>query len=214
MAGYSMDDIETIRRKSGISYEEAAALLQYHGGDLLQALMDLERNGKLKDDKKDQRRSEKPRRHGIMELLENLYCVRVRIRRGNATVLNLSVIIIALLIVLHPWFALLALALSLILGYKISFIRHDTAFEGADLQDSFQHAADHMKSSFGEFTRGFSEKENAPGQDSGTATTGFTDRSGQTHRAPSMQVPYRGQGRDGSVSVEQDQDGFTSATIQ
>lgn len=45
MASYTIEDIELIRRKSGISYQEAVSLLDYHNGNVARALVDLERNG-------------------------------------------------------------------------------------------------------------------------------------------------------------------------
>ena len=50
MASYTIEDIELIRRKSGISYQEAVSLLDYHNGNVARALVDLERNGPLKPD--------------------------------------------------------------------------------------------------------------------------------------------------------------------
>ena len=49
MAAYTIEDIELIRRKSGISYQEAVALLDYHNGNVARALVDLERNGRIKE---------------------------------------------------------------------------------------------------------------------------------------------------------------------
>ena len=48
MERYTIEDIEFIRRKSGISYQEAVALLDYHNGNVARALVDLERNGRIK----------------------------------------------------------------------------------------------------------------------------------------------------------------------
>ena len=50
MANYTIDDIEILRKKSGITYEEAVNLLEYHNGSLTRSLVDLERNGRLRDD--------------------------------------------------------------------------------------------------------------------------------------------------------------------
>ena len=41
MAAYTIEDIELIRRKSGISYQEHVALLDYHNGNVARALGDL-----------------------------------------------------------------------------------------------------------------------------------------------------------------------------
>ena len=50
MEAYTIEDIETIRKKSGLTYQEAVALLDYHNGSLARALIDLEKNGRLKED--------------------------------------------------------------------------------------------------------------------------------------------------------------------
>ena len=51
MAKYTIEDIEILRQKSGISYEEAVNLLEYHNGSLARALVDLEKNGRLRNEK-------------------------------------------------------------------------------------------------------------------------------------------------------------------
>ena len=50
MASYTIEDIELLRKKSGMTYQEAVALLDYHDGNLARALIDLEKNGRLKED--------------------------------------------------------------------------------------------------------------------------------------------------------------------
>ena len=49
MAQYTIEDIEILRHKSGISYEEAVNLLEYHNGSLARALVDLEKNGRIRE---------------------------------------------------------------------------------------------------------------------------------------------------------------------
>ena len=41
MDAYTIEDVELLRRKSGMTYQEAVALLEYHTGDLARALIDL-----------------------------------------------------------------------------------------------------------------------------------------------------------------------------
>ena len=50
MEPYTIEDIEILRQKSGLSYQEAVALLDYHNGSLARALIDLEKHGKLKNE--------------------------------------------------------------------------------------------------------------------------------------------------------------------
>ena len=47
MEPYTIEDIELLRQKSGISYQEAVALLDYHNGSLAHALIDLEKHNRL-----------------------------------------------------------------------------------------------------------------------------------------------------------------------
>ena len=50
MDAYTIEDVELLRRKGGMTYQEAVALLEYHNGDLARALIDLEKNGRLKEE--------------------------------------------------------------------------------------------------------------------------------------------------------------------
>ena len=64
MASYTIEDIEILRKKSGMTYQEAVALLDYHDGNLARALIDLEKNGRLK---------EEGTHHELMEAKETYY---------------------------------------------------------------------------------------------------------------------------------------------
>ena len=44
---YTIDDVETLRSKTGISYEEAVGLLEKYDGDVARALIELEKRGQL-----------------------------------------------------------------------------------------------------------------------------------------------------------------------
>ena len=47
---YTLDDIETLRSKTGVGYEEAVALLEKYDGDIARALVELEKRGRLNRD--------------------------------------------------------------------------------------------------------------------------------------------------------------------
>ena len=50
MDAYTIEDVELLRRKGGMTYQEAVALLEYHNGDMARALIDLEKHGRLKEE--------------------------------------------------------------------------------------------------------------------------------------------------------------------
>ena len=103
MERYTIEDIELIRRKSGISYQEAVALLDYHNGNVARALVDLERNGRIKPEGA-QRASEKSqaRKTGFSNLMTRLYQCRLKIKKGNITIANLSLLFSVVALIISP----------------------------------------------------------------------------------------------------------------
>ena len=94
METYTIEDIELLRKKSGLSYQEAVALLDYHNGNLARALIDLEKSGRLKEDNTEKEgtrtMSETGKKNDTKDkalgFLQKLYRSRVKIRKiGRAS---------------------------------------------------------------------------------------------------------------------------------
>lgn len=233
MAAYTIEDIELIRRKSGISYQEAVALLDYHNGNVARALVDLERNGRIKDSadapksKKDPHfyasvNGKQVNKSAIMELLHKCFRARVKIRRDDTPILNVSALFAALSVLISPHLVIVGAIVSLVLGYKFSFDKHDHAFDGENLERTVRHAAENVKSSVNDFTRSFqsnntdekaeSAKESAEEDRSYYASS----RPSATYRPsyPTMNVPVQVESQDGNVTIESDNEGYSSATVE
>lgn len=219
MAGYTIEDIDIIRRKSGISYQEAVALLEYHNGNLAQALIDLERNGKLK---KEEPRARKER-GGFVSLLHTLYRMRIRIRRDDVSIINFSVLYCAACVIFAPYLTVISAILALVLGYRFSFIRHDASFDKTDLEETFHHAADNVKSTLGDMAKGFSGSFAGQGSESKgreqeekrpVGDSFFATRPSASSASRSAAEPRRVSSQDGEVRFVQDRDGYSSATIE
>lgn len=236
MERYTIEDIELIRRKSGISYQEAVALLDYHNGNVARALVDLERNGRIKPEGA-QRASEKSqaRKTGFSNLMTRLYQCRLKIKKGNITIANLSLLFSVVALIISPHLVILGIILCLILGYHITFVKRDADFAAENLERMVKNAAQNVKSSVGDIARGFSDAINPedkpqqkpadPAQDAPqgsqqkrsfyqsnpAAATAPVDYTG---RAPVLQVPVQVESQDGKVAYSQDQDGYGNATIE
>ena len=78
MAKYTFEDIEILRQKSGISYEEAVNLLEYHNGSLARALVDLEKNGRLKTGPASSDAGKAPRACSPFSTASGCACARTR----------------------------------------------------------------------------------------------------------------------------------------
>ena len=234
MASYTLEDIELIRKKSGISYQEAVALLDYHNGNVARALVDLERNGRIKPENERgfyyETRSGHSGKVRPNDLISRLYQFRFKIKKGDITILNISMLFALLAAIISPHLLIISAILVLILGYHVSFDKRDKDFASANLEKMVRNATENVKSTVNDFANGFKDavqedkKEKDEGKTDGekkeersfyqsnpAATTYHTTYTGS---APTLQVPVQVESQDGSVRVEPDQDGYNNATIE
>lgn len=231
MAAYTIEDIELIRRKSGISYQEAVALLDYHNGNVARALVDLERNGRIKEGAEAPKQksgssatvNDKPvNKSTVMELLHKCFRARVKIRRENTPILNVSVLFAVLAMLISPHLVIIGAIIALVLGYKISFDKHDHAFDGENLERTVRSAAENVKASVNDFTKGFqnamNEEKSAEKTDSTADERSYyaANRPEPTYRPsyPTMNIPVQVESQDGNVTIESDSEGYSSATVE
>ncbi len=227
MAAYTIEDIELIRRKSGISYQEAVALLDYHNGNLARALVDLERNGRIKEgaDATKKKANANASMHvevnksSVMDLIHKCFRARIKIRRDDTPILNVSALFAALTVLVSPHIVIIGAIICLVLGYKFSFDKHDHAFDGENLERTVRNAAENVKSSVNDFTKGFqtaaAEKTEKPDEADGRSYYA-AKRPEATYRPsyPTMNVPVQVESQDGNVTIESDSDGYSSATVE
>ena len=157
MAAYSMEDIELIRRKSGITYEEAVSMLDYHNGDVARVLIDLEKNGRLHEmNTTNTTRAPETQMNGnkkggkFMNFIQKMLRTRIKVRKGDTPIINLSVLFVvgaALLMGLHRAFgiAVFGLILGLLMGYQINIDNNDEGFTQEKVEKIVRNAADNVK---------------------------------------------------------------------
>ncbi len=281
MESYTIEDIELIRKKSGLSYQEAVALLDYHSGSVARALIDLEKHGRLKNEentqKEEDRKMNSNEKRGetkekALNLLQKFYRCRVKIRKGETHIFNVSVLFAALCLLLAPHMTIAGIIVSMILGYQFSFTRMDPEFETDSIEKMVRNAAQNAKSSVSSVVQSISnetkdlqkkgnikfdlnihtgsdendvknekaakadnEKEddqlagiaqNIKKQtkeieetmdsffESNPAATSYHNAySAATSSVPTLQVPVQTETRDGEISTEDDQDGYSTVTI-
>lgn len=229
MAAYTIEDIELIRRKSGISYQEAVALLDYHNGNVARALVDLERNGRIKEG------AEAPKskpassasstkgngKSAVMELLHKCYRARVKVHRKDTVILNISSLFAGLSVLISPYLVIVGAILAMVLGYRIS-LENDHAFDGENLERTVRNAAENVKASVNDFARGFQDgkgqEKAADKAEASEAERSYyaANRPEPTYRPsyPTMNVPVQVESQDGSVTIESDNEGYSSATVE
>ncbi len=173
MASYTIEDIEMLRKKSGMTYQEAVSLLDYHDGNLARALIDLEKSGRLKEDIKmenvsrtnmgttQSRHSETKEK--ALNILQKLYRCRVKVQKGKTPIVNFSVLFGALCLILAPHMTIFGFILSLILGYQFSFTKLDEDFASDSLEKMVKNAAQNAKNSVSSAVQSFADEKKAAG---------------------------------------------------
>ena len=201
MAKYTIEDIEILRQKSGISYEEAVNLLEYHNGSLARALVDLEKNGRLKND------GQTTRQHrGLKGVFNTLFRLRLKVKKDRTTIINLSSLFVLLVLGTAPHICVIGLIVSLALGYRISIDRDSADFADDNFDDMVKNARSNVQNTVNSFTGQFSGEQ--PAQEQPEAA------KPRTESAPSGTKPVNVQFPDGgSVNVRDGGDGYNEADI-
>ena len=224
MERYTIEDIEILRRKSGISYEEAVNLLEYHNGNLARALVDLERNGRIKPQAEQKHTSHcaGPSGKKASNFFGRLYRFRLIVKKGSVTIVNLSLLFSLVALLISPHLVFLGLIVLLVLGYRVTVDSNSADFASDNLQSMVKNAAQNVKSTVNSLTKdlGGSDKQAVPKQDDGRSfyqsEPARPAPADQTPPAPPAQttpvsVQYQD---DGKVEVKEDADGYNEATIE
>lgn len=206
MAKYTIEDIEILRQKSGISYEEAVNLLEYHNGSLARALVDLEKNGRIKTD------SGAASHKGGKGVFDFLYRLRLKVRKDDMYIVNLSSIFLLFVLIVAPYVVIVGLIAALVLGYRIAVERNCRDFEADTFDSIVKNAKSNVQHTVNSFTQQFNQ---ATKEDEAKEDAGRPAPQPRTESAPSGTRPVNVQfPGGGSVDVHEDGDGYHEADIQ
>jgi len=207
MTKYTVEDIEILRQKSGISYEEAINLLEYHNGSLARALVDLEKNGRLRDVKPGHGATWKKEKKG--GLLNYLYRMRLKVTKGDLTIINVSSLFVIFTALSAFWVLIIGSVAAMVLGYRISMERNSPDFQAESLESLVRNASSNIKNS------AFSFAQDLGMLDRSQPEAPKEEEAPRAETPPSGTTPVTVQFPDGgSVNVKEGEDGFHEADIQ
>jgi hypothetical protein len=121
----NLDLIDELRKRANVSYTDAKEALEQCNGDLLEALVYLEKNNKVKSETNTKDWSEKAK--GLLHKGNN---TRFIISKKDRTALDLSVTWSAIITVCAPYVVVPMLGLGLCTGHKMKLVSQD----GEDMQ--------------------------------------------------------------------------------
>jgi len=210
MAHYTVEDIEILRQKSGISYEEAVNLLEYHNGSLARALVDLEKNGRIKDSKSSAYGTHHSSRHNAFNFLFRL---RIKAAKGDITIVNLSVLFLIFVLLFAPWVAIVGLVLALVLGYRFSIERNSHDFTDDSLENIVKNAGSNVRNTVFTIARDIGATAQSKSGSAGPTKTPDSDVRSESPASGTTPVNVQFS-EDGNVHVTETRDGFHEADIQ
>ncbi|MDD3921510.1 MAG: hypothetical protein PHO41_10100 [Eubacteriales bacterium] len=230
MAQYTVEDIEIIRQKSDLSYEEAINLLEYHNGSLARSLVDLEKNGRLRETKPvdNHKHRHSRRKHPFFD---TLYRLRVKVFKGETTIINLSILFVIFSLLMASWLVVISAIVALLMGYRFTVERETGEIAKDTLEDMLKNSGSNIRNTAFHLVREWElksekQKENAA---AGKAPESTPDAPPQpkpqpakaaepeprSESAASGTTPVNVQfSDDGNVRVTEDSDGFHEADIQ
>ncbi len=193
MAKYHMGDVQTIQEHSDLTYEEAVHLLEYHDGSLARALLDLERNGKIRDKKNESHRTK------AKSILEAMYRFRIKLQNKQVTISNVSILTLLILLIFAPHVVIIGSLVALVLGYSFSIQRNSADFSDDGFDAIWQKVKNNVSKTVHTVSKQFEgdKKEKA------------------YQGAPSNKRPVKAQvSSDQKVEIHQEDDGFSEANIK
>ena len=121
---YTLEDVETLRAKTGVSYEEAVTLLDKYDGDMARALIELEKRGQLggKGDKGFYINVNGDAAGAAKSLWRKGCDTRIVVERDGVTLVNLSVLFMILALLLGWRLLIVAALLALALGCRVKLV--------------------------------------------------------------------------------------------
>lgn len=178
----TMEHVEKLREKANVSYAEAKAALDACGGDLLEALLYLERQGKVNppeqggyyssDSEKKQEKREaaqaaaqsEPKGESFSEMMGRFFrwvrglfvkgCENLfEVQRGENRILTMPVLVLILLLIFGFWFVVPLMIVGLFFGCRYRFRGKDVENTVVNkVMQSAENAAESIKSDIKEAT--------------------------------------------------------------
>ncbi len=171
----TMEHVEKLREKANVSYAEAKAALDACGDDLLEALLYLERQGKVnppehggfyssESEQKEKQsgttetaHSSEPAGESFSELMGRFFrwigglfkkgCENLfDVRRGDSQIITMPVIVLVLLLIFCFWIVIPLLIIGLFLGCRYRFRGRDVEKTAVNkVMESAENAAETLK---------------------------------------------------------------------
>lgn len=119
----SLEQIEALTQRANVSYEEAKAALELNNGDIVEALIYLERQNKVRADRKFG--AESNFFSSVKQLIKKCNQIKFLIKKENTVIINLPLTIVILTTIFLTPVVAVGLVAALVTNHKIRFQKPD-----------------------------------------------------------------------------------------
>ncbi|MCG8485131.1 MAG: DUF4342 domain-containing protein [Clostridia bacterium] len=139
----TLDKIDTIMERANVSYQEAKEALEKCDGNLVEALIDLEKGEKIivkkKKVKQDFSQKGASAFDKIVDKIKEMHQQKFKIMKAKEIILSIPLTIAVLLILITFPFSAIILGLLLLIGYRISIKTNDSEIVVNDMVAKCDH---------------------------------------------------------------------------
>lgn len=107
--------IDELKRRANVSYEEARDALEKTNGDMVEALIYLEKQNKVNQEKESNFFTM------VKKIIKKGNRTKFIVRKAETTILSLPVTAVVIITVVAPYVTVIGLIVALLTGYKIKF---------------------------------------------------------------------------------------------
>ncbi len=125
----TLEKIDLLIERANVTYGQAKEALEKADGDIVEALVYLEGQAKIKEPKKDfsKQVEEKANSFGqeIKALIKSINKNSLKVEKNNKTFIDLPLLIAGLIALFCLPFSIIVFAILLVTGYKINIVKED-----------------------------------------------------------------------------------------
>ncbi len=154
---YTIEQVEYLRTKADITYEEAVEILEKYQGDVAKCLVELEKIGKIRNNtytnnNNSNQNSGEEFKKNVKKVYNNSVRHRFIIKKGDTVIVNLSLLYMLAALIVAPHLTIVSAIAAIFLGYKINIQKEETDDYEVDLKEQVNKAAGNIKNTVKDFT--------------------------------------------------------------
>lgn len=148
----TLEQIDELRNRVNVSYEEAKSTLEKNDGDLIKSIIELEK-------KKGRKYENKANKVGFTNFANRLLALRMSIKnKDGKTVLNIPFVVVLFAFLMAFWVVIFGLVLAILTSCKIDIYR-DKSVNMNDIKKNVQETVDKIKVKSDEILKDEEEKQ-------------------------------------------------------